>query len=120
MHPAEHFEADRLLTQAYDIDPSAVFLAWKSQLRLMQLVERKDINQAATREAILPDCAPPRRIPRVPKPPPLSCAGRSRIQPLGVWSAIDPARWLRRDGPRIRVRHMPPYARSQQRRAAWS
>lgn len=40
MRPAELVQADRLLEQAYALDPRAVFLAWRVQLRVIQRMER--------------------------------------------------------------------------------
>lgn len=40
MTPAEVAVADRLLEQAFEMDPRAIFLAWRSQLRVIQSVER--------------------------------------------------------------------------------
>ncbi|WP_284164725.1 hypothetical protein [Frigidibacter sp. SD6-1] len=40
MRPAEVAQADVLLAQAYALDPRAVFLAWRVQLRVIQRMER--------------------------------------------------------------------------------
>jgi tetratricopeptide (TPR) repeat protein len=40
MRPAELEKADRLLAQAFEIDPRGIFPAWRAQLRTIQLIER--------------------------------------------------------------------------------
>lgn len=40
LDPVEFETADRLLSEAFEISPRGVFLAWKAQLNVMRLVER--------------------------------------------------------------------------------
>ncbi len=40
MRPEEAIEADQLLAQAYDLDPKAIYLGWRAQLRTIQCAER--------------------------------------------------------------------------------
>ena len=42
--------ADRLLVQAYETDPRAIFLAWRAQVRGIQIVERHSPDTQALRE----------------------------------------------------------------------
>jgi len=43
-------EADRMLIRAYEIDPRAIFMAWRAQLRGIQLVERHNKNSQELRD----------------------------------------------------------------------
>lgn len=50
MRPAELLAADALLAEAYAMDPRAAHLAWRAQLRAIQLVERHAGCSQATRD----------------------------------------------------------------------
>ncbi len=50
MRPAELVAADALLAEAHEMDPRGVYLAWRAQLRVIQLIERHPGCSATLRE----------------------------------------------------------------------
>lgn len=52
MDPLQIAESDQLLAQAHELDPTGLFLAWRAQLRLIQVVERHDVDAQVLREEI--------------------------------------------------------------------
>lgn len=46
-------EGDKLLARAYEIDPQPIYLAWRAQLRTIQVVERHGVDGQSTRDAAL-------------------------------------------------------------------
>lgn len=52
MTESEVEDADRLLEQAYDLDPRAIFLSWRVQLRIIQAMERHAIDSVDRRAEI--------------------------------------------------------------------
>ncbi len=45
MRPTEYEDADDLLNRAFDLDPRGIYLAWKVLMRIIQLVERHQIDR---------------------------------------------------------------------------
>lgn len=52
MNVDEVEHADHLLQRAFDLDPRAIFLSWRGQLRIIQQMERHSGNSAERREEI--------------------------------------------------------------------
>jgi tetratricopeptide (TPR) repeat protein len=56
MRPDLYAGADDLLDRAFYLDPRGIYLAWKVLLRVVRLVERHDVDVAATREQTVDLC----------------------------------------------------------------